>query len=47
MDEVVRLGQIERHGRVLDDKGGGGAVVSLNSRREYYQPRTVRYTFEN
>ena len=35
------LGQIDNHGRVMDDMGGpwGGPVTSLNSRGEYFQPR--------
>ena len=34
VDEAVRLGQIDSHGRVLDDTGGewGGPVINLNSR---------------
>ena len=49
VDEAVRLGQIDGHGRVLDDVGGpwGGPVVSLNSRGEYFRPRIMQYTFEN
>ena len=47
VDEAVRLGQIENHGRVLGEKGGGGKVISLNSRGEFYTPKTVQYTFTN
>ena len=47
VDEAVRLGQIEKHGRVLDEKGGGGKVISLNSRGEFYTPKTVQYVFTN
>ena len=49
VDEAVRLGEIDRHGRVLDDVGGpwGGPVISLNSRGEYYRPRIMQYNFEN
>ena len=47
VDEAVRISQIERHGRVLSDKVGGGRVISQNSRGEFYAPRIVQYTFEN
>ena len=49
MAEAVRLGQIEKDGRVLDDVGGqhDGTVVSQNSRGEFYQPKIVQYNFEN
>ena len=49
VDEVVRLGQIDQDGRVLDDVGGqhGGTVISLNSRGEYYRPIIMQYNFEN
>ena len=49
VDEAVRLGQVDNHGRLLDDVGGpwGGAVVSLNSRGEYFRPRIMQYRFEN
>ena len=43
------FGQVDNHGRLLDDVGGpwGGAVVSLNSRGEYFRPRIMQYRFEN
>ena len=49
VDEAVRLGQIDAHGRVLEDAGGlwGGPVVSLNSRGEYFIPRIMQYRFKN
>ena len=49
VDEAVRLGQIDKDGRVLDDVGGqhGGTVVCLNTRGEYYRPRIVQSNFEN
>ena len=49
VDEAVRLGQVDRHGHVLDDVGGpwGGPVTSLNSRGEFYRPRMMQYRFEN
>ena len=47
VDEAVRLSQIDRNGRVLDDMGGGGQVRSLNSRGEYFAPRIMQYNFEN
>ena len=36
VDEAVRLGQIDSHGKVLDE--GGEHVISLNSRGEFYRP---------
>jgi hypothetical protein len=48
VDEAVRLGQIDSHGKVLDDGGQwGGPVISLNSRGEYFRPRMMQYNFEN
>ena len=47
VDEAVRLGQIDRHGRVLCDKEGGRQVISQNTRGEYDAPRIVQYTFDN
>ena len=49
VDEAVRLGQIDSHGRVLDDTGGewGGPVISLNSRGDLYRPRIMQYNFKN
>ena len=49
VNETVRLGQIDNHGRVMDDMGGpwGGHVTSLNSRVEYFRPRMMQYRFEN
>ena len=41
VDEAVRLGQIESHGKVIGDKMSGGKVVSQNSRGEYYTHRIV------
>ena len=37
VDEAVIVGQIDAHGRVLEDAGGlwGGPVVSLNLRGKY------------
>ena len=49
VDEAVRLGLIDAHGRVPDDAGGmwGGPVISLNSRGEFFRPRIMQYRFEN
>jgi hypothetical protein len=48
VDEAVRLGQIDNHGKLLDERGQwGGPVISLNSRGEHFQPRKMRYNFEN
>ena len=49
VDEAVRLGQVNNHGKVLDEGGGpwGGQVISLNSRGEFYRPRIMQYNFEN
>ena len=48
LDEAVRLEMIEKHGRVLGDRGerrGGKVVEILNSRGEYFQPKIVQHTF--
>ena len=49
VDKAVRLGQVDQHGRVLDDAGGqwGGVVIPQNSRGEYFRPRMMHYNFEN
>ena len=47
VDEAVRLGQVEKHGRILDDVYGGGTVTSLNSRGEFFTPKIVQYNFAN
>ena len=47
LDEAVRIGMAERHGRVLGDKceGVGGTVVVLNRKEEHYTPKVVQYNF--
>ena len=47
LDEAVRIGMVEGHGKVLGDRseGVGGHAVVLNRKDEHYQPRVVHYSF--
>ena len=47
LDEAVRIGMVEGHGKVLGDsaEGVGGAAVVLNRKEEHYQPKVVHYNF--
>ena len=47
LDEAVRIGMVEGHGKVLGDRseGVGGLAVVLNRKDEHYQPKVVHYSF--
>ena len=45
LDESVRIGMVNSHGKVLGDRWPG-RVVLLNRKDEHYQPRLVLPSFE-
>ena len=47
LDEAVRIGMVEGHGKVLGDRseGVGGSAVVLNRKDEHYQPKVVHCNF--